>query len=183
MVKYSGTQIVASEAIHWRDIAVIWQNVTRSTYSQGNPPYASTTTITYSYSLQRRDGSLFRNHLIEGKITDAKLGDHVEQMTLRYLFPEAVSTHQRGLPVPFGPLTIQPTGIEYQEQILPWYLFDSLKRGEELLITQKGQRMVWAKMSLAVIPNPALLHQLTDHIADAQQEDKGYQDCHVGPQN
>jgi len=159
LAKCQQKQIVAAETIHWRDIAIIWHQI----ISQGT---GVTPTITHLYSLQRRNGSIFGESLGEEKITDAELGNRMERMALRYLFPEAVLTHQRGLPIPFGPLTIEPTGIKYEGQILPWHLFDSLEIDEKLVIRQR-EKGVWAKMSLAEIPNPALLRELTYHLADA----------------
>jgi hypothetical protein len=173
IVKCVGKQIVASEAIHWREIAIIWHRVNRSTSSSRSSSGSSSTrtTVTHIYTLQRWNGTLFGssigNH--EGKTLSGGLGKHIEQMTLPYLLPQAISTYQQGLPVHFGPLTLHTGGIEYQGSSLPWFGFDHLSMSEDygmLSLRQKGgQRFLgfkkpWATLSYIQVPNLAVLHHL-----------------------
>jgi hypothetical protein len=173
VVKCAGEQIVASETIHWRDIAIIWHDVKRSTSSHRSSSGFSSksTTITHTYTFQRWDGNFFGNVIgnNEGKMNNRVLGKHIEQMTLPYLIPQAISIYRRGFPVNFGPLVLHMGGIEYQGRFLPWSDFDCLNMNESygtLSILQKGSpgfggfKKPWATLPYIQVPNLAVLYHL-----------------------
>src|SRR5438876_2387913 len=168
-VKCGDEQIVASEAIHWRDIAIIWHRVKRSTSRSSSG--SESTTITHIYTLQRLDGTLVGSSLGKNAETtlDSTLGRHIEQMTLPYLLPQAITIYQQGWPVHFGPLTLHAGGIEYQVKVLPWSDFDRLNMNEsygQLSILQKGGQQFlgykkpWATLPYIQVPNLVVFQNL-----------------------
>lgn len=148
-VRCQGQQIMASEAIHWRDIAIIWHDVKRSNKGRSF----------HSYRLQRSDKAFFGQDvdkgcdqaLFLGRI-DQNLGEHVERMVLPYLWPSVLSAYEQGSPVVFGPLTLYTNGIQSPASFLPWSWFERFiednSEGRLFIIPKKGRfsglKRVWA---------------------------------------
>lgn len=151
-MRYQDQQIRVSEAIHWRDIAIIWHDIKRG--YRGRPFHL--------YRLQRSDGSFFGQDVDkdcdQGNIhfgpLDRSLGKHVERMVLPYLWPLILSAYEQGSPVEFGPLTLHANGIQSQSSFLPWSWFERLaednSEGQLFIIPKKGKfaglRRVWTRV-------------------------------------
>jgi len=157
-VRCQGQQIMASEVIHWRDIAIIWHNVKR-----GNRGESS-----HSYRLQRSDGAFFGQSVdkerkqvkasIRGMYhgtVSRKLGEHIERMVHPYLWPLVLSTYEQGSPVEFGPLTLYTSGIQSPNSFLPWSGFERFAEdnfeGRLFIIPKKG-RFAGLKQFWAYVP-------------------------------
>jgi len=110
-LQYNDKELAHSDAIRWQDIAIVWHEVKEE--RQGEQERRL-----HLYRLQRKDGTLFGGEdykLVHGKAIGA-----VRQETLRSFWPETLDRYQRGLPVPFGPLTITQYGIQFEERSIAW---------------------------------------------------------------
>ena len=149
-------QITGSEAVHWRDIAVIWHEVTvtTSTTARSDGTTSTTRQVSHKYMLQRHDGSRVTN-----VVKDSKLGEIIEQGTLPYLLPPAQNAFYQGQPLTRGPLTLTTAGLQYNNKILPWQEFEKATISSEGTITLRkhGKLFAWVSFSCNNVPNAAML--------------------------
>lgn len=146
-------QVLASEAIHWHEIATIWRKVNRSGRSRS----------VMSYTFQRSNGEIFGDWTRRGVShlwqTTARqtLGSYIEQETLPYLRPEAMRAYEQSQSVSFGPLRLQASGISYQDNLLPWKFFERLiednSQGQLFILPKKGYTCFGGKMVWACVPS------------------------------
>jgi hypothetical protein len=78
---YHDKELVTSDAIHWKEVAVVWHEIDDS----GNDP-------SHKYRLQRWDGTMFGGDTFRLDSQHAKPIKVVEQETLRSLWPETIDT-------------------------------------------------------------------------------------------
>lgn len=146
-----GMQVRSGESVR----AFRWEQVTEIhhmavAYKSGN------TTVREKHSLRLAldDGSA---EILQEDVADAgALVTAVKERVTRARFPAAVQALESGTPVPFGPFTVGPEGIDHGDGRLPWPELRKVEvdKGQLSLLT-RGRRP-WAKTAVGLVPNADL---------------------------
>ncbi|GHO98923.1 hypothetical protein KSF_089710 [Reticulibacter mediterranei] len=161
-LQYQKQQLVASDVLHWQNVALIWHEV----HQKSGPE--ETGAIIDIYKIQNKQGALFGGNSF--KFNMKKLGKIVEQETLPYLWPSTVDSYQRGHLVTFGTISLSLDGIHYAGQLLPWQAVKEVRCNWVITIKQQSDGMLssWARVSDKDVPNIHLLYALLDFIRNQQ---------------
>src|SRR5262245_36699700 len=140
-----------------------WERVQAFWCYQYAPPE---TMHRHKYWVTRDDGVVFA--FKGSRLNDVRdlAGRIMENVHDRLLAP-ALEAYNAGQPVSFGPITIDPEGLEYRGQYLRWEQMTGIRADAEsdFVIEKLGKTYAWCELSTSRIPNfPVLLVLLNEHV-------------------
>jgi hypothetical protein len=152
---FSATQRGKTTTAAWGDVATITQQITRiRTY--GIPVWTS-----YNYRLTLTNGEKLRFTETLGKV--AKMGETMQRQITQALTPHALESLRSGATLPFGKLSVTPTGISSGAETLAWNEISNVTiQNGVVVIGKMGKRTRWASASVAQTPNLYVFLSLVD---------------------
>jgi hypothetical protein len=151
-----------SQVMRWPDVRFLWHHVTHTPVNgQQGPP-------AHSYEIE--GGEKLKIHLGEEIAERHDLFQKITQQTTPYLLAQARERLQAGLDVPFGSLTVTPTGLVHHRakqapRRLPWNELESAQMSSEsrTIIKQKGNWYSWFE---GEIPNTETFQRLVKELQE-----------------
>lgn len=152
----------------WDEVTHVWQAITRHS-ANGSPTYTD-----YRYTLRLADGRTraFRGALparnarasravrleptpgMTTPVTIEQLGRLLERGVTRVQLRKATDRLGAGKAVPFGPLTLSPSGITAGHQSLPWSEIEAVETRKGVVSVKKsGKWLAWKRAQVSDIPN------------------------------
>ncbi len=140
--------IVGSQATacRWDDIESVTEDV-KHVFINGSYNHSEE-----RFTLRRYDGE---SVIVKGPLRDmAVLGETIQQEVTSRRFPVLQQALARGETVAFGDFTLNPTGLGYRQEELPWGEVGQLKVENGFVkISKAGVNNNWVLVEVARIPN------------------------------
>lgn len=136
--------------VPWRELEGVWKDIKHD--KDG---------VRLSYLLQYSDGTFL--HLRENIIGIAKLGDSLEEASVRRFLQKAITTYNAGASILFDEISINALGIgcKQEHKMLPWKKVARVSIDDTLISISKIDEVEdWATLRVADIPNVAVLQGL-----------------------
>jgi hypothetical protein len=146
------------DAVRWDQVEAVFQRAIRSRY--GN-------VISYSYTVRRNDGAVYKfNNLIK-KIAD--LGNTIQHEVTKVHVPRAIAAFNAGNPLYFGKLSMNVQGLSKGSAMLPWIQVRNvdLNRGY-VQIWQNGSSRRWARIRVSDVPNLLVFLEMVNYARSRQ---------------
>jgi hypothetical protein len=141
--------------IQWDDINQFWKNIHLDEKAR----------VSYSYTLQRKDGATFA---LTSKLPHIeRLGAFLEREVTRHLLAQTIGAWRSGKELEFADIRVNRQGIALQseQKVLPWRNIDRLTVDKATVsIHRKGDSWEWATLSISGIPNVGVLKGVVDTI-------------------
>jgi hypothetical protein len=132
------------------------------------------TKTTCEYILQKVDGTEFSiafDNRIMANVDE--LGKTLEEKLNQRLLPHAMDAFERGLPLPFGPLTVSKEHIEHGDKMLTWRDVERVQvTNGKLQIYAESLQQIWATCPVHQIPNLAILLVLIGRFIGVEEESR-----------
>lgn len=149
------------EVIRWDQIQAIWESVTRSSYSYRN-------TLTYTYTVQRNDGKIFKQGSPLQK-SDA-MGASIKREVVKIHLPLAKAAFQAGQTLSFGSINVDSQGVNNGKEMIPWNQIVRLSISQgKVVVEQSGLQLRWTAVKSAEVPNLSVLISLVNFVVQGQR--------------
>jgi Family of unknown function (DUF6585) len=146
------------EAIRWNQMERIWKNVMGDADTDDAPVYI----------VRRSDDILFT---FDGELELVEeLGLRLEVEITHRLLPRAIAAFDAKGPVVFDEIVVSQRGIGVKEgrKWLSWQEFAGISMGETSITIYEKSSGAWATVTLASVPNVAVLQRLIEHVVREQ---------------
>lgn len=141
--------------IEWDDISQFWKNIHLDNKAS----------VSYSYTLQRKDGVTFA--LTSNLPHIERLGGFIEREVTRHLLTQTLANYRSGKELDFANIKINRKGIllKTEQKLLPWRDVDRLTVDKATVgIYRKGDSWEWATLSISGIPNVGVLKGVVETL-------------------
>jgi hypothetical protein len=138
----------------WGDLQV-WQSITRRS------SYGIYVGTTYTYRLRRADGY----HIELGNSTKgiAELGQAITSGVTQELVPRAFSAIRAGQTLTFGPFRLNPQGLGFKREVLPWSQVQAIGASRGIVTVKKAGNRSWLAL-VSKIPNVMVLLVIAEDL-------------------
>lgn len=145
--------------------ATTWEQITAiQLRPMLNQPRTSSGTPALIYRIKRSNGSSIRLNKDGGELVEAQ---YIEVCT-----PALLAQYKSGMPLAFGKLTLDSTGLIFNARTLPWREVDAVRDVQnppQLNIFQRGKNKAWATVRSRDVPCLALVDQVIWRIREPQE--------------
>lgn len=154
-----------AEVFRWKQIESFWQHVTQ------HKRYGMNIGITHKYTVRRNDGV---EVLFDDKFGNIdKLGDTLNEETIKVKLPQAIAAFAAGQVLNFGPVSISQQGVGKGKDLLPWDQTRRIYVADGYFTVDRYKKLVsWAYIEAYKIPDVVLLTTLIRHFTSIPEEDK-----------
>ena len=147
-----------------------WEEIYRVRRKKVEEHWASAWQGSLILSLEKADGESI--HLDDALPRLGELADLIQARTLPSLLSNAYSSLEAGGTIPFGELTLAPTGLKSKKGILAW---DEIKRIEcdnrSLVIYSKPKGAKWCALKVADVPNFHVIRPLVSQVLNSRNQE------------
>ncbi|MGH2508022.1 MAG: DUF6585 family protein [Ktedonobacteraceae bacterium] len=148
------------EVIRWDQIQSIWEKVTRSSYRQS--------TLTYTYTVLRNDGKIFKQGSPLQKSRD--MGLSMMREVVKIQLPLVKAAYQAGQTLAFGPINVDMQGVNNRKEMVPWDQIVRLTVSQGAVsVEQRGVQRQWSPVKSAEVPNLSVLMSLVNFVVQGQK--------------